>query len=54
MMIEVWVSNGLAGCTRRWSIEVEDDCDTDEIDQIVDDAVQERLEWGWKREGSDA
>lgn len=47
--IEVHVSNGLVGCTRRWTIEVEDDdCDPDNLDEITSDEVFNRLEYGWK------
>lgn len=53
MKIDAHVHMGLVGCTRKFSVEVEDDCTDDEIDEVVRDTMFDGIiEWGWKRAGS--
>lgn len=46
--IEVHVSVGLVGCRRKATIEVEDDCTDEEIEELAREALFEMIEWGWR------
>jgi hypothetical protein len=47
--IDVVLSNGLAGCTIRDAIEVEDASTDAEIEAEVREWALERVEWSWER-----
>lgn len=49
--IRVTVSLGLVGCRRSETIEVEDDCSEDEIEEMARDTMYSLIEWGWSVEG---
>lgn len=46
-LIKVSVSLGLVGCRKESTIEVEDDCDRDEIEQMAREEMFTMIEWGW-------
>lgn len=53
MKVTGYVSMGLAGCMRKFSVEVDDDCTDDEIDEAVrDEMFATVISWRWKREES--
>ena len=50
MIVTGYVSIGLVGCKREFSVEVEDDCTDDEIDEVVRDRMfADIIDWGWKK-----
>jgi hypothetical protein len=48
--IRCHLSIGLVGCKRETVIEVEADLSDDDINDVVREWVDERIEWDWKPE----
>jgi hypothetical protein len=51
MQIDVVLSNGLAGCTIRDTIDVDDDYTDEQIEAEVREWALERAEWSWEKSG---
>lgn len=47
-LIKVSVSLGLVGCTKRSTIEVDDECDDITIEEIAREEMFNMIEWGWE------
>lgn len=48
MQIKVTLSNGLAGCTVKDVIEIEDGATDEQIEAEVREWALERAEWSWE------